>query len=609
MTFANFSLHLAELESTSSRLEMTRLLSKLYLELADDERAPASYLLLGSLVPPYQSLEFQLSVKMVIRTLANMDVAVTQLKAEGRYQGEQDGLFGSDDSSAAVQAITDLYKELGDLGETAQHLLAQNTSAGLSVRAVYDALVQIAREQGAGSQDRKLAGLRELLIQLEPLAAKYVARMILGKLRLGFSTMTILDALSWAVRGDKSDHDALEEAYQKQADVGELARAYLHDAVSVPTQQRLQQYSVRVGVPIIPALCQRLNSAQEIIETMGEVIAEPKYDGLRAQIHFRKDPTLPTGYHIEAYTRSLENVTHMYPELSVVAQSLRCESCILDAEAIGYVPGSDELQNFQATITRKRKHAIEEVAQEVPIRFCVFDVVERDGQSLLNTPLDERKQVLRALFDDSPTLIMTPFIVTNDAGELREYHEQLIQDGLEGAVIKKLHSTYAGGRKGWRWVKIKEIEGTTGKLADTLDVVVMGYYVGRGKRNAFGIGAFLVGVLEVNEQNASGWSVKTIAKIGTGLTDDQFREMKRRCDEVRVDHQPAEFVVPGALRPDVWTAARVVVEVAADELTISPVHSAGFALRFPRLVDFRDDKSWQQATTTSELAQIGRLSD
>lgn len=603
MTFAQFATQLIALEQTSSRLEMTRLLATLYQQLSEDELAPASYLLLGSLVAPYQSLEFQLSVKMVIRALARMNVVVAQLKARGLYEGEQSGLFAADDEVGVIAAVTAYYKQVGDMGETAQQLLSGAVVSKPSLREVYDQFVAIARDSGEGSQERKVSGLIAVLSSLEPNAAKFAVRMVIGKLRLGFSTMTILDALSWAVKGDKSDHELLEEAYQKKADVGELARAYLQGD-GKDTAARLADYTVQVGIPLVPALCQRLNSSQEIIEKMGEVIAEPKYDGLRAQIHFQKDSSAPRGYRIFAYTRSLEDVTHMYPELDSVAQQLRCESCVLDSEAIGYDPSTGALQKFQATITRKRKHDIESVSGDVPIRFCVFDVVALNGASLLFTPLDERKKILRQLFDDSPTLLMTPYIVTSDAHELRAYHEQLLGDGLEGAVIKKLHSTYMGGRKGWRWVKIKEEEGTAGKLADTLDVVVMGYYLGRGKRSGFGIGAFLVGVIATGD-TASGLVVKTIAKIGTGLTDDQFREMKRRCDELKVAQRPVEFSVPDALVPDVWVIPGLVVEVAADEITVSPVHSAGVALRFPRLVQLRADKHWQQATSVPELADIG----
>jgi DNA ligase 1 len=170
---------------------------------------------------------------------------------------------------------------------------------------------------------------------------------------------------------------------------------------------------------------------------------------------------------------------------------------------------------------------------------------------------------------------------------------------LEGAVMKQVDSHYVSGRKGWNWVKIKEAEGTNGKLSDTLDCIVMGYYVGRGKRNAFGIGALLVGVLDTSSQQ-----VVTIAKIGTGLSDEQLQLMKQMCDQHAAAEKPSAYVVAELLQPDVWVKPALVLEIAADELTNSPNHSAKVALRFPRLIKVRDDKSWEQATTTVELAQI-----
>lgn len=330
------------------------------------------------------------------------------------------------------------------------------------------------------------------------------------------------------------------------------------------------------------------------------VIAEPKYDGLRAQIHIHKTKSISAAeeVHVKTFTRNLEDNSAMFPELLTVLETLNCESCILDAEAIGYNPETGQLLPFQMTITRKRKHDIEQTATDVPLKFFVFDVLSLDGKSLIQEKLRSRKELLNNLFDDNEVFLKAPYIETSDPEELRAFHEAQLAEGLEGAVIKQVDSVYQSGRKGWSWVKIKEEEGTRGKLKDTLDCVVMGYYAGRGKRTAFGIGAFLVGVLAEDE------SLKTIAKIGTGLSDEQFAELKQRCQPLVTPDMPEIYEVEKSLIPDVWVNPGVVVEIAADEITKSPVHSAKVALRFPRLVKFRDDKNWQQATTTSELQSI-----
>lgn len=590
MLFQKFSKYLEELEKLPSRLDMTELLAVFFKELEPDEIETACYLMQGKLVPKYKSLEFQLSSKIVARALARIEgpsVADTKVN----------DLFEEIDYSEIEKQVYYKFKQLGDLGKLSQEIIenylekpaTKKSKHFLSLKETHKLLVEIANESGSGSQESKVIKLVELLKQVDGISAKFIVRIIIGKLRLGFSIMTMIDALSWAKKSDKTDNKLLENAYQKKADIGLLAKIYLQSKPD-DSSNLLEKYSIEEGIPVVPALCQRLNSAAEIIEKMDEVIAEPKYDGLRIQIHINKKNNS-----YMAFTRGLDDVSHMFPELIKVANSLDCESCILDAEAIGYVKNSDELLPFQQTITRRRKHNIDEQSQLVPIRFYVFDLLAVNGESWLDFPLSARKGELRNLFKDSPTLMFTPFIVTKDHKLLREFHENQLGCGLEGAVIKKIDSLYRSGRKGWRWVKIKEEEGSTGKLKDTLDLVVMGYYFGRGKRAQFGIGAFLAGVLDKNQE------IKTIAKIGTGLSDDQLRDLKNRGQILKSSEKPNIYEVPKVLIPDVWMNPELVVEIAADEITKSPNHSAGVALRFPRLIKFRDDKNWSDATTLGEL--------
>ena len=191
------------------------------------------------------------------------------------------------------------------------------------------------------------------------------------------------------------------------------------------------------------------------------------------------------------------------------------------------------------------------------------------------------------------------YVKASDPQSIRDYHLKQLHAGLEGAMIKQIDGVYSPGRTGFNWVKFKEVEDSQGKLSDTIDGVVMGYYKGRGKRSGFGIGAFLIGVLDGNQR------LVTLAKIGTGLSDEQWHEMKNRCGKNEVATKPLEYgEIDKTLLPDVWLNPHIVVEVAADEITQSPTHSAGIALRFPRLVCFRDDKSPSEATTVEELSNI-----
>lgn len=609
MKFVDFAQHLKALEETPSRLEMTAQLVALFNKLDIAEIQPVCYLLQGRLVPQYESLEFNLSAKMVLRALNRMAID---------SDGEQDtDLFGEQVSSSVGGQSEQLYKQLGDVGLVAEKIIddqltrlnSTNSKPNADLIQTYDLLVLLAKENGEGSQERKLDRLVELFTQSDGLSARYIARIVIGKLRLGFSTMTILDSLSWLVSGDKRWTSKLEKTWEKRADLGYLATVWVTEKRrETPDYQAvLSSYSVQVGVPVLPALCQRLNSAQEIIDKLGEVIAEPKYDGLRIQIHFKRDQNHNLDF-VKAYSRSLEDCTHMFPELVTLTNEVNCQSCILDCEAIGFDPATGRLKVFQETITRKRKHEVEAHSQSVPIRFYVFDVVELNGKSLLNKPLLERKQLLRKLFSVEGSTneplnrgfyFVTPFIQTRDAVQLHEFHEAALADGLEGAVIKQADSQYQSGRKGWRWVKIKETEGSQGKLSDTLDVVMMGYYKGRGKRTQFGLGAVLTGVI------GSSGKIVTIGKIGTGMSEDQLGELKQLGDEHVSAAKPAEYgEVDKSLQPDIWLEPSVVIEVAADELTESPVHSAGFAMRFPRLLKIRDDKTWEQATTLAEIQQM-----
>lgn len=596
MTIAKLSEYLNQLENISSRLEITSTLADLLNNLEPDEVRSTCYLLQGQLLPQYHGLEFQISVKTVIKVLARL---------LPNKKGDTIDLFGDEDLSAAETEVGSRYKKVGDLGKVAQSVITERgvqlkkQTSSLDVAELYQKLSEIAQDNGSQSQQRKQDKAVALFGQLDPLSAKFVARILLGRLRLGFSDMTIMDALSWAMCGDKSEREMLEAAYQRRADIGKLASEYLQLKDSTKRHKLLaEQYSIELGVPVVPALCQRLNSASEVIEKMKEVVAEPKYDGLRIQIHFRKGsdgkPAL-----LRTFTRNLEESSAQFPELEHIAAKLHCQSCILDGEAIGYDPKTGHLIPFQQTIQRKRKHGIAEKAAEIPVRFYIFDLLYLDGHNLINQPLVERKKKLDKVFADNDILRHPESLTTTDSVELKQYHEEMLAEGLEGIVMKQTSAAYQSGRKGWSWVKMKEAEGTTGKLSDTMDVIVMGYYYGRGKRAEFGIGAFLVGVLDEKTQQ-----VLTLAKIGTGLTEETLAEVKKRCDALVVPEQPPVYIVQKMLIPDVWCSPELVVEVAADELTTSPIHSAGQALRFPRFIKFRDDKKWDEATTLEELKSI-----
>lgn len=601
MQFQTVAQKLLEIEKYSSRLKMTHLLAQLWQATNPDEANLIANLIQGQLRPAYDSLEFALSEKMVGRALAKLALAHGGLTAAG---GLSLDLFGGADEKTTLELIKKKQRQTGDWGETAQEIvgdLGLERVKDLDVNQVYADLEKIALVSGEGSQEEKLHLLAQLYAQLDPDSAKVVTRIVIGKLRLGFSLMTILDSLSWAGTGTKSETKALEEIYQKKADVGLLAASYLKLLQELPgeSEKRLAKlaitYQLQWGVPLVAALCQRLNTAHDIIEKMVRVIAEPKYDGMRVQIHLRRQGEEVI---VKAFTRNLEDVSAMFPELQALGQILPIKEAIFDSEAVGFNVKTGQMLPFQETMTRRRKHGVAQKSQELPIKFFIFDILYLDGADLINTPLFERKKILEKIISDTTWSVLAPFIVTQDAVILHQYHQAQLKAGLEGMVAKQFNSVYQSGRKGWTWVKIKEDEGNRGKLNDTLDLVVLGYYYGKGKRHDFGLGAFLVGVPDGRGNFLS------ISKIGTGLTDDQFRELKQKSAPLEMKEAPAAYRVNKVVAPDVWLAPKLVVEIAADEMTKSSIHTSGYGLRFPRLVRWRDDKTPATATDVEQLKEI-----
>jgi len=588
------------LEKVSSRLEITRILSELYIASQPKEIDKTTYLILGILAPSYKGIVFNLAERMMLKVLAQA--------------------YDTD-----IDKVKKLYKEKGDLGNVAEGL-AQNLklppgrvrdkAQNLSVLNVYELLLVIAQDAGEGSQERKIQKMADLLKIVDPLSARYISRMPVGRLRLGFSDKTILDALSWMEVGDKTKKVKLERAYQVIPDVGLLAK----HVKEVGIDKAVKNIKPVVGIPVLPMLAQRIKSPKEMIDKMGEVVVEPKFDGLRVQIHFKRgkggsqidssfrasngtqlnaQSAIQSG-EVKAFTRNLNNIVDMFPELKEIGKYITADEVILDTEAVGMDPEMKQLANFQTTMQRRRKYEIEQKAKDIPVRFQVFDMIFVDGKSLMDEPYLKRRVILEKVFKDNTLFVVDEKIATTDPDVINDEYRKNIAEGLEGVIVKKANAEYVPGRTGWRWVKMKQEEEASAKLSDTVDCVVMGYTAGRGKRALFGLGQFLAGIIDYDV-------IKTVTKIGTGISDEQFRELFIRLRKLKVKDKPKEYGdVSKLIIPDVWVEPSLVVEIAADEITKSPIHSAGYALRFPRLIKFRDDKSWDEATTLKELK---RLSD
>ena len=604
MLFFKLAQYFSRIEATPKRLEITAILAELLKESSPEEVDKICYLVLGQLAPLYEGVEFNLAGKMLIRVMADAYMV----------------------PGADVEKIA---KDKGDLGDAAEELAnrVQRTANSkavsrkpLTVSQVYATLRGVAEDSGTGSQERKVRGMAELFQSLDPLAVRYVARIPVASLRLGFSDKTILDALSVAETGDKSLRPLIERAYNVSADIGRIAKLVKSKGV-----KGLENIGVTVGVPVRMAAAERLPDPKAILEKMGgKLAAEPKYDGFRVQVHLDKARRQESGDGsgkqlgfkgggdglppeasgegwVRIFSRNLENTTPMFPEIAAAAQKLPVKSAIFEGEAIAYNPETEEFEPFQETSKRKRKYGIQEKAVELPLKVFAFDLLYLDGKDLTREPYETRRRTLEKLMAGvTDTIMLAEERIFTNAKELEAFFMEEIEHGLEGIMAKRLDGVYQAGVRNFNWVKLKRME--EGKLEDTIDCVVLGYYTGRGKRTQFGIGGFLAAVYDDKID-----TFKTISRVGSGLTDEEWREMKRRVDELKTKDKPKNADVVKEHTPDVWAEPKIVVAIRADEITKSPLHTAGgLALRFPRLMAFRNDKTPEQATTVAEVEKMFR---
>lgn len=586
MRFSKLSEYLERLEKTSSRNEITVIVAEILKEVSAVGVDKVCYLLGGRVLPQYTGVEFNFAEKMMMRTIALA------------YDEELD-------------EVNKRFKQVGDLGDLAEAIArAKNKvqSAKLEIEEVYERLEKLADESGQGSQEKKVQCMVDLLKDIDPLSCRYVARIPVGRMRLGFSDITILDALSLMEAGDKSLRKRIEAAYNVTADVGRIAKQVKERGVD-----SLDKVEATAGVPIRPALAERLPSAVKIIEKLGPRVAvEGKYDGFRIQLHVWYENGEKQ---VRLFSRNLENVTLMFPEIMIAAKKLPLKSGVFDGEAIAYNPKTGKLLPFQDTIQRKRKHGIEQFAKDMPLKLFVYDVLVYDEKSMLGAPFSQRRPLLeKILKHEVDGIQLVPQVITDDPEVLRKEFEKYIRDGLEGAMCKKLDVAYQAGGRGYHWVKYKKA--TEGELLDTVDCILMGAYRGRGRRAGFGVGGFLIGIPNGDSK------IYSLTKLGTGVTDEQFKSMSKMVDRIAAEEQPKEYVVDKMLIPDVWVKPKVVLEILADEITISTNHTAGresgkgkegkvskeskkgFSLRFPRLVKIREDKNPDQATSVKELKKL-----
>ena len=595
MRFSQLASYLQKLENTPKRLEITAILADLIEKLSTDEVDKGIYLSLGYLAAEFETEKFNIAEKMMVRILAQAyDVDAGEVQRQ--------------------------YSQSGDLGTVAENLAKESKRFDLSVSEVHKKLLEIAKIAGSGSQEKKTSTSAQLLQKTDPLSAKYIARIILSTVRLGFTELTVLDALVQTINGakDKEIKKRIEDKYRLHPDIGLIAKKIKEKGLA-----GLKNVQMEVGVPVHAEKAQRLGSVEEAIEKMGEVWVEQKFDGTRVQLHLDRNKKVKVSeatqqemfveeifgkkstFLIKTFTRNLEETTHQFPDIiEAAAKQIKADSVILDGEAMGYNKETGEFLPFQETIQRKRKHEVAAFAQQIPLKYMVFDILYLNGKSLVDEPLLKRKEILNSVIkvgEKSGDLIeIAEHVQTSKAEDISKFWAKALKEGFEGIMIKKVNSPYEAGARNFTWVKMKK----TGEqiLSDTVDCVILGYYHGRGGRAKFGIGGFLVAIWD-EKQNL----FKTITKVGSGLKDEDWVKLRKLADSISTKEKPKNADIAPKFDCDVWTRPKIVVEIAADELSKSTEHSAGYALRFPRLIKFRTDKSPTDTTSLKEIEQLYKM--
>ncbi|TET28494.1 MAG: ATP-dependent DNA ligase [Candidatus Bathyarchaeum sp.] len=578
MKYSSIAEAYEKIEATTKRLEMTDYLVEILKETPTSLIDKVVYLTQGKLYPDFVGIEIGIAEKLAVRAVA-------------RSAGHRE------------KDIEEDMQKTGDLGETTQKFMKKKTQATffsvpLTVERVYETLDKMANSTGSGSVDLKLSLLAGLLSDASPSEAKYIVRTVTGSLRLGIADMTVLDALAVAFGGGKETREQLERAYNISSDLGRVAKLVAEEGI-----ERIKQFKVLPGEPIRPMLAERLSSSAEILEKLGgKCRAEYKYDGERIQAHKKKDEVI-------LFSRRLENITDQYPDgVEYIRKHVKAEEAIVEAEAVAVDPETGEMKPFQELMHRRRKYGIKEAMEEHPITLFMFDVLYVDGKDLTLQPYPVRHRYLEKIIEQTDNVKVAESTIAENPEQLEQFFETTVESGSEGIICKSVNedSVYQAGARGWLWIKYKR--DYRSEMTDTLDLVVVGAFHGRGKR-AGTYGAFLLAAYDPDKD-----VFETVTKVGTGFTDADLEKLPKMLNKHKISHKHPR--VDSTLDVDVWFEPAVVIETRGAEITLSPIHTcamnvirkeSGLAMRFPRFTGkYRVDKSAEDATTTQELVEMYR---
>jgi DNA ligase-1 len=557
---------------------MTDLLVNLLKNTSREVIDKVAYLTQGRIYPDFVGIEIGVAEKLAARAL---------VRVSGRRDVE----------------IEEELKKTGDLGETAEKFVAAKKQVTffqqpLTVQRVYETLDKMAKASGSGAVDLKLSLLAGLLAAASPKEAKYIMRTVTGNLRLGIADMTVLDALAIAYGGGKEAREQVERAYNICSDLGRVAKIIAEEGL-----EGIRKFRVSISEPIRPMLAERLSSPEEILEKFGgKCMAEYKYDGERLQAHKK-------GNSVKLFSRRLEDISSQYPDaVELFKKHVKAEDAILECECVAVDLDTGEMRPFQELMHRRRKYEIERAIDEYPVSLFMFEVLYVDGRDLTLESYPVRRGILERIVEESDRVKMANGALVSSPAELEKFFLEAIENGCEGLVCKSISSdsVYQAGARGWLWIKYKR--DYKSEMTDTVDLVVVGAFHGRGKR-AGTYGALLLAAYD-SERDA----FETVTKCGTGFTDEDLAKLPKMMHEHVVPHKHSR--VDSRLEADVWFEPAVVIEVLGAEMTLSPIHTcavgsirkgSGLAIRFPRFTgNYRLDKAAEDATTSAEILEMYR---
>lgn len=575
MDFTDIAKMFDRLESTSARLEMTAILADFFKDCNPDDLRSIIYLSQGKLHPDFYGVELGMADKLVLRAIAFTS--------------------GTKDSK-----VEEMWVKEGDPGAVAEKLIGTKKqmtlfSEPLTLDRVVKGLTLIETAEGKDSQDKKMKHLANLLHDSGPLEARYLCRIVTGRMRIGASTMTILDALSIAF-ATKEDRESVERAFNITCDLGLVAETICRSGID-----GIQRIQVTIGNPIKVMLAERLPSIGEVVSKMGgECAIEYKYDGIRAQVHIGKDS-------VKIYSRRLEDLTPNFPDIAqALREHFKGTEAIIEGECVAVDAETGYMQSFQEVTHRRRKHGMDDAVKEVPVRIFMFDMLYVDGKDMTTTPYLQRRSALTEWFDISDNVQMSTMRIVHSEDEGEEFFEEAITARCEGVMAKSISddSIYRAGSRGFLWIKYKK--DYQENLTDSFDLAVVGAFYGMGKR------AGKYGALLMASYDPEIGRFGTVCKLGTGFDDAFLDGMPALLDGYKTSERPSSL--DAKMIPDVWFEPHVVLEVVAAEITVSPNHTAGMGMikddsglgiRFPRFTGrVRDDKDAEQCTTVQEIMEM-----